>query len=287
MAREQFPDHGGDAPLFLCSERSEGFILPVFKQNMGLMHISPSLRQRSCVLRASQVTPGRQVGAALVVLTALPMVAQVEGPNKGMELTAYSVRSYLAPAFGSSSCLAFGSVFDARGTRNEHCCVDCFNKEGTAVPYVTNQNVRIHYQIEGELGPPLVLQHGFSNSLETWYYAGYVQALQHDYQLILIDARGHGASDKPHDPEAYVLQSRAGDIVAVLDHLHITHAYFFGYSMGGWIGFGLAQYAPERFHALIIGGSHPYARSMDPQRQILRKALEQGKEAFVAGVEEQ
>jgi len=153
------------------------------------------------------------------------------------------------------------------------------------MPYVSNQNVRIHYQIEGA-GPPLVLQHGFSNSLESWYDAGYVHALQHDYQLILIDARGHGASDKPHDPEAYGLQCRAGDIVAVLDHLHIAHASFFGYSMGGWIGFGLAQYAPEQFHALIIGGSHPYARSMDHQRQALRKAVEQGKEAFVAGLEE-
>ena len=30
-------------------------------------------------------------------------------PNKGMELTAYSVRSFLAPAFGSSSYLALGS----------------------------------------------------------------------------------------------------------------------------------------------------------------------------------
>jgi pimeloyl-ACP methyl ester carboxylesterase len=55
--------------------------------------------------------------------------------------------------------------------------------------------------------------------------------------------------------------------------------------MGGWIGFGLAHYAPEQFHALIIGGAHPYARSMDHQRQALRKALAEGKEAFVAGLE--
>jgi len=152
------------------------------------------------------------------------------------------------------------------------------------MPYVTNQGVRIHYQVEGE-GPPLVLQHGFAVSLEDWYDTGYVHALQHDYQLILIDARGHGASDKPHDPEAYALQWRAGDIVAVLDQLHIAKAHFFGYSMGGWIGFGLAQYAPERFHALIIGGSHPYARSMNYQRLALRKGIEQGREAFAADLE--
>lgn len=31
-----------------------------------------------------------------------------------------------------------------------------------------------------------------------------------------------------------------------------------GYSMGGWIGFGMAMYAPERVRSLIIGGAHPY-----------------------------
>ena len=30
--------------------------------------------------------------------------------------------------------------------------------------------------------------------------------------------------------------------------------------MGGWIGFGMAKYAPERLQALIIGGAHPYGR---------------------------
>ncbi len=66
------------------------------------------------------------------------------------------------------------------------------------MPYADNQGIRIHYRVEGE-GPPLVLQHGFSQGMQRWYRAGYVNALKHDYQLILIDARGHGSSDKPHD----------------------------------------------------------------------------------------
>jgi pimeloyl-ACP methyl ester carboxylesterase len=48
-----------------------------------------------------------------------------------------------------------------------------------------------------------VIQHGFTDSMATWYELGYVEALQPDYQLILVDARGHGHSDKPHDPDAY------------------------------------------------------------------------------------
>ena len=129
------------------------------------------------------------------------------------------------------------------------------------MPYANHQGICIHYQLDGE-GPPLVLQHGFTSSLKHWYRYGYVEALRQDYQLILIDARGHGGSDKPHDPAAYDLSLRAGDVVAVLDDLHLPTAYFWGYSMGGRIGFGLAKYAPERLAALIIGGMHPYERRL-------------------------
>jgi pimeloyl-ACP methyl ester carboxylesterase len=67
------------------------------------------------------------------------------------------------------------------------------------MPYATNDGVCIHYQEEGS-GPPLVLLHGFTLSLEHWRDSGYVTALRDDSRLILMDPRGHGASDKPHDP---------------------------------------------------------------------------------------
>ena len=108
------------------------------------------------------------------------------------------------------------------------------------MPYANNHSVRIHYQVEGE-GPPLVLQHGFTSSLQNWYAYGYVAALQQKYQLILIDARGHGQSDKPYDPAAYALQRRVEDVLAVLDALQVENAHYLGYSMGGRIGFGIAQ----------------------------------------------
>ena len=41
-----------------------------------------------------------------------------------------------------------------------------------------------------------------------------------------------------------------------------------GYSLGGWIGFGMAKYAAERVGALLIGGAHPYARSADVLAQV-------------------
>jgi pimeloyl-ACP methyl ester carboxylesterase len=149
------------------------------------------------------------------------------------------------------------------------------------MPFAESRGVHIHYQVEGN-GPPLVLHHGFSGSLELWRQFGYVEALHHDYQCILLDARGHGASDKPHDSRAYELLRRVGDVVAVLDALNIPKAHFLGYSMGGWIGFGMAKYVPERVHALLLGGAHPYAdHSWDAFRQVDGR----DPEAFVAALE--
>jgi len=140
------------------------------------------------------------------------------------------------------------------------------------MPYANNQGVRIHYEVEGD-GPPLMLLHGYSGNLKSWHRCGYVDPLKNDYNLILIDARGHGASDKPHDPEVYELKLLVADIAAVLDDLNISKAHFLGYSMGGRIGFGIAKYAPERFYSLIIGGAHPYlwdSNELDTDLQLFK-----------------
>ena len=153
------------------------------------------------------------------------------------------------------------------------------------MPYANNHSVRIHYQVEGE-GPPLVLQHGFTSSLQNWYAYGYVAALRQNYQLILIDARGHGQSDKPYDPQAYALQHRVEDVLAVLDALQVDNAHYLGYSMGGRIGFGIVKYHPERFLSLMIGGMHPYESPSESANARIA-LLQQGMAAYVADAETQ
>lgn len=149
------------------------------------------------------------------------------------------------------------------------------------MPYADNAGTKTHYEVNGA-GPPLVLQHGFTQCINDWFEEGYVSALQPKYQLVLVDARGHGASDKPHDPLAYTLDRRAADVIAVLDALRIEKAHFWGYSMGGWIGFGLAKYAPRRINKLVIGGQHPFARDQSGFRQWIRQGMAEGPDAFVA-----
>ena len=148
------------------------------------------------------------------------------------------------------------------------------------MPYVENAGVRIHYQVEGK-GAPLVLQHGFTSSIETVRTLGYPGYLEESYQVILIDARGHGSSDKLHTPDAYGLEKSVGDVLTVLDELDIKKVHFFGYSMGGVIGFAMAKYAAERLLSLILGGAHPYADDFDSFHKIDGK----DREAFVGALE--
>lgn len=148
------------------------------------------------------------------------------------------------------------------------------------MPYVNNDGVQIHYEVEGQ-GEPLVIQHGFTSSVETVRLLGYSDSLKSSHQVILIDARGHGLSDKPRTPESYGLQAAVNDVIVVLDALDIPATHFFGYSMGGAIGFAMAKFAPVRLISLIIGAAHPFEDNLESFRNIDGK----DPDAFVKALE--
>ena len=152
------------------------------------------------------------------------------------------------------------------------------------MPYTDNNGIRIHYHVEGE-GTPLVLQHGLTSSVLRWYEFGFVDALKTDYKLLLIDARGHGDSDKPHDAEAYDQKLMASDVIAVLDAENIDRAHYMGYSMGGSIGFAIAESFADRFHSLIIGGMHPYPLDAAGLSDRIERIKTGGIEGYVADME--
>ncbi|MGH1488800.1 MAG: alpha/beta fold hydrolase [Acidimicrobiales bacterium] len=132
---------------------------------------------------------------------------------------------------------------------------------------VDNNGTNIHYEVSGS-GPPLILQHGRLGSGQFWEEFGYVAALQDQRTVITVDARGHGRSDKPHDPDAYHQKDMASDVVRVLDDLDIETADFFGYSMGGRIGFMCLAFFGERFNSLIAGGAGPYGPAVSREAEL-------------------
>jgi pimeloyl-ACP methyl ester carboxylesterase len=132
--------------------------------------------------------------------------------------------------------------------------------------FATNPDdgIRTAYELVGE-GAPLVLFHGTLASRAVWKALGYVDALRDEYELILLDARAHGDSEKPTTMDSYAMDRLVGDMIAVLDDFGFAQTAYLGYSMGGRVGFALAIEAPERLRALIVGGaSHrPQAGALD------------------------
>jgi pimeloyl-ACP methyl ester carboxylesterase len=132
----------------------------------------------------------------------------------------------------------------------------------------------VYFEDGGGDGAPVVLHDGFADSvqdLREWPVADVLAS--EGFRVIFADHRGHGRSDKPHDPAAYALPLRVADAVSILDRLGIERAHFVGRSWGGRLCFGIGEHAPERVHSLAIGGNQPYAWPDTPVSRTVDQAL--------------
>jgi pimeloyl-ACP methyl ester carboxylesterase len=143
-------------------------------------------------------------------------------------------------------------------------------------PYFDSDGVRIHYVVRGkEDGEPVLLIHGFTGSIEG-QWGPVIKVLAKDYKVIALDCRGHGGSEKPHDPKKYGLEM-AKDCVRLLDHLKVEKAHVAGYSMGGTIALQLAVRYPDRVRTLTLGGAGLPQPGREKLMETLAESLEQGK----------
>jgi pimeloyl-ACP methyl ester carboxylesterase len=124
--------------------------------------------------------------------------------------------------------------------------------------HFTHDGLRLAYldRFDGGHGTPVLLIHGFASSIATnWDGPAWIKTYASaGYRVIAIENRGHGASQKPHDPAAYHTDRMAEDARALLDHLGVDRAFVQGYSMGARISAFLALRHPERVRALALGG---------------------------------
>jgi pimeloyl-ACP methyl ester carboxylesterase len=122
------------------------------------------------------------------------------------------------------------------------------------LPEVSNQGVRISYDVVGE-GRPLMLLHGWCCDRSWWTESGYVDDLKRDHRLVIADLRGHGESDKPHETTAYTSVALVADVLAVADAESWERFAMWGLSFGGWIAWRTAAAVPERVPAIVTSGA--------------------------------
>jgi 3-oxoadipate enol-lactonase len=113
----------------------------------------------------------------------------------------------------------------------------------------TSDGVGLAVDVAGA-GPGLVLVHGFGGAKED--FADHVPALARDHTVVIFDHRGHGASDKPADRDAYSLDRLATDILEVADGCGLDRFRLLGHSMGGMLARQIPLREPQRIEALIM-----------------------------------
>ena len=121
------------------------------------------------------------------------------------------------------------------------------------MPVVVNEGVRIAYEASGQ-GRALILLHGWCGDRTWWTHAGYVDVLEREYRVLNVDLRGHGLSDKPHDPSDYSDEALIGDVLAVAGAESVERFAVWGLSFGGAIAWRVADAVPQRVPALITSG---------------------------------
>ena len=132
-------------------------------------------------------------------------------------------------------------------------------------------NLTWHELGAGNAEPPIILQHGFSSSTHfEWVLCGLADAVAAlGRRTIGIDARGHGASDKPRESRYYGEDHMARDVMALADHLGFERYDLVGYSMGGAIATVTASLDPRIRRVVISGVGEAIVHTGGVDRRVL------------------
>lgn len=146
------------------------------------------------------------------------------------------------------------------------------------MPFVTVNDCRSFYRLEGKAGHPvLALSHSIGADHGMW--APQMADLLQHFQVLRLDTRGHGASDSPKGE--YSMETLARDVLGVADALKIEKFAFCGLSLGGAIGQWLAIHAGNRLSALALANTSPQFGPRSNWETRIKMVSEGGMKAIV------
>ncbi len=117
------------------------------------------------------------------------------------------------------------------------------------MPFITTNNIRLHYIEYPGNGPLLIMLHGLTANAHA--FDGVVAAgLDKHFGIISVDLRGRGETE--HPAFHYSMEDHAQDVLGLMDALGADKAIFCGHSFGGLLSFYLGAHYPERVEKLVI-----------------------------------
>lgn len=128
-----------------------------------------------------------------------------------------------------------------------------------------------HYYRSGGDKPPLVLMHGFTDDGTCWFPVA--EPLAQDYDLIMLDARGHGKSARVAGIE-FSNAAMADDAAALIKVLGLQRPAVLAHSMGAANALILTATYPELVSCLLLEDpplAPPFTPGMDAEREALMR----------------
>jgi 3-oxoadipate enol-lactonase len=139
------------------------------------------------------------------------------------------------------------------------------------MPQARVGEIELSYERAGS-GPPLLMIMGMSGTFDHWN-AAFLDELRRDFETIVYDHRGVGASSRLEGPVTIAQMAR--DAAGLLAALELDSAHVLGISMGGMIAQELALAHPERIRALALGCTYCGGEgSSVTSEEVLRRLAE-------------
>ena len=120
--------------------------------------------------------------------------------------------------------------------------------------YVNVNGIKLHYYRTGGDKPPLVLAHGITDDGMCW--SPVAEILAEDFDVIMVDARGHGKSDAPED--GYTLQNLGTELAGLMRALEFDKPFILGHSMGAITALVAAGLYPSLPRAILLEDPPPF-----------------------------
>lgn len=130
--------------------------------------------------------------------------------------------------------------------------------------FTSKDGTTIHYNTMGE-GDPIVLIHTAFDNYSV--FNDVAKALAKSFQVVLIDLRGHGYSDKPRDIEFHEF---ADDVVDLLNYIYIDQAAFVGHEMGAIVVADLSVRYPDYVSSNVFVNPTAIEGEL-PEERLFRK----------------
>jgi pimeloyl-ACP methyl ester carboxylesterase len=149
------------------------------------------------------------------------------------------------------------------------------------VKYIKYQDTNIRFSDRGN-GKPIVLLHGFHESIDVWGEFG--EELSKSFRIIAIDLLGHGETG--NISSTHTVEMMADAVYSVINSLKMPKATIVGHSMGGYVTMAFCKKYPEKVNGYIMLNSSVFAdteeKSEGRSKEI--ELIKEGKKDLIVNI---